>query len=353
MFVTSPIQPPPTPGQSAQWTPPTSPSPMHSSPPTVVKKRSRSVYENAVEAGNRSLAEIVERSEHMTREIKSDMRFVRERLEQKLEQERMERQLLEQHWEERFLGVRNDGRVERERFALDWEGKLHQNTQEIEAERKRIEQAQAQDLEFLHGQVRNQQSQIERMASRLDAMEPRLDEQASQLSTHQGQLGAQRGRQDITWQRLKKYTTAQDELERDRNDSRKEVSELKRQVKLNHDFAIDVSLNLEAARGSGGLLATNHQSLSQARGGRNHKRLHREANSMHGSDTSSRSKHGRSNQHTLLHDTSGTAVGNASSSTSSPGSARPIAQKGNSLNSNQSNEGALQRDRSVQTRPDR
>lgn len=362
MFMTSPIQPPPTPGQSLHWTPPASPSPMHSSPPSAVrsKKRSRSVYENAVEAGIRSLTEAVERSERMTREMKSDMRFTRERLEQKLDQERVERQLLEQHWEERFLRARNDDRTERERVALKWEGKLDQTNQEIEAERKRIKQAQAEDLTFLHDQFRSQQSQIERMASRLDAMEPRLDEQASRLSVHQGQLDGQRALQQTVMKSLKTHTTTQNVLKRDQNEFKKEFGELKRQVKLNHDFTIDVSLNLEAARGTSGLVGTNQRGLAQARscGGRNHKRLRHETNGMQGhmpdalSDTLIRSKYGRPNQHTSLRDPPGTAIGNASSS-SSLNSARTTGQKGNSTNSDKPNEGALQPNRSVQTRPDR
>lgn len=400
MFVTSPVQPPTTPGQSSHRTPPVSLSPMHSSPPTVIqnKKRSRSVYEDAVESGIRSLNKAAKRSEHMTQKIETEMRLVRERLEEKMDEERTERQLLERHWEERFVRVRNDDRTERERVALELDGKLCRDTQKNEVERKRIEQDLAENemrLTTLQDQV---QSQSDRMKSRLDT-------QASQLSDHQGELDGQRARQQTILTRLERlemYARNQDEL-------KKRLDEFERQVKISQQCNNDKLQSLEAASWRAGPAATNQQGLAQARsfGGRNpqiREVRQREAYDwdMHGrkpgvlSDTLIQSEHGKPNPRTLPPRPPRTPGGSlssssfsrpvhpiarnnashpnrpnesamkqnrssqkpvsrswSSSSSSSSRLAQPKAQNGNASISNKPNEGALQQYRSVRTGPDR
>lgn len=397
MFVTSPIQPPTTPGQSSHQTPPASSSPMHSSPPTVLqnKKRSRSVYENIVETGIRSVAETVERT---SREI----RLGQERLEQKMDEERTKRQLLEQHWEERFVLVRNDDRTERERVALELEDRLCRDMQKNEAERKRIEQALAENgmrLTNLHGQV---QSQNERMESR-------MDKQASQLSVHQGQLDAQRARNRTISTDLQTYAQSQDALKKNQDALEERLKKVEVQAQLEQMYNHDKLRVLEAACRPAGPAPTNQQGLAQAQSfdSRNphiHEVRQREPcdMDMHGrrpgvlSDTLIRSEHGKPNPRTLpprpprtpggilssssfsrpaqpiarnnasypvksnesalqnnksLQKPGGPFLSSSSSSSSRP--AQPKAQNSNASNSNKPNEGALQQDRSVRTGPDR
>lgn len=351
MFVT---QPPTTPGQSSHRTPPASLSPMHSSPPTVIqsKKRSRSTFEDAVQTGMRSLNENIER-------MSGEIRLGQERLEQKMDEERTKRQLLEHHWEERFLLVRNDDRTEREHVALEFEERLRQDMQKNEAERKRIEQALAEKemrLTDLHGQV---QCQNERMKSR-------MDKQASQLSVHQGQLDAQRARNLTISSNLETYAQKQAAHKKTQDALEERLKKVEVQAKLDRMYFNDKLQvleagyerlrDLEAAHRPAGPAATKQQGLARARsvGGQKphiHEVRQREAWDwdMHGK------KPGLLSDSLIergLPPLQPRTPGGSLVSSSSSRSVQPQARNSNASNSKKPNEGAHQQNRSVQTGPD-
>lgn len=355
MFVTSPIQPPPTPSQSKHQTPPASLSPMHSSPPTVTqsKKRSRSVYEDPAQTGMRALTEIVERT---SREI----RHGQERLGQKLDEECTKRQLLDQHWEEQFRLARNDDRTERERVALELEQRLCGDRQKNEAERKRIEQALAENgmrLTTLDGQLESQSQR----------MESRMDEQASQSSVIQGELGGQRARQNVISTRLEGYTQSHRDLKKNQDALQERLRKAEVQAELEQEYVHEKLRvleaecaklrDLQAACRPTGPAATNQQGLARARSFGGRTRRSHEVRPRTDGDWDMHGKKPGVLSDTLIRNglpplQPRTPGGNLASSSSSR-SAHPKAPNTSASKADKANEGTIRQTRSVQTGPDR
>ncbi|KAJ4405406.1 hypothetical protein N0V82_010320 [Gnomoniopsis sp. IMI 355080] len=323
MFVTSPIQRG-TPGPpSSHQNLPASLTPFNSSPPTQkANKRSRSLHENAEEVGIRAMAQAAEGLQRTGREIEAGMRLMKERLEQKMEHERIERQRFEQSWEEQFSQTRREDRVERERFALGLEERLSRQMKDDEAERKRIGQAMA-DNEAL-------------------------------TATLQGQLQShgdrQRVRNDATVTHMENNTQKVRELQ-------KHIDDLQRQQKANQDLVNDRLLRLEAATlPAGPANNTNQQAApaqtqpSGARKPQIREVRPREAYDwpMRGRrpgvipDTLIQSEHGKPNPRTLP-PLPPRNLRNSGSALSRP--AQPLAQNNNALNSGRSNQGAHRQNR--------
>lgn len=342
--MTSPIQAA-TPASSSRQGPRVSLTPLGSSPPgRYSKKRSRSVYENADEATISAAANrILERFDRKVQEMQDEERLGRERLHERILDERTERQHFEKRWEDEFARTRKDDQTEKERFALGLTEKISRDRKEDQTEQKRLATAMAEyetRSTTLQGQLQGQSEHIE----------SRLDGQASRLSNLHAQFDGQRARNNIFGTRIEDHKRQLDDL-------MQRVDEIDRREKVNQDIANTRLHRLEAAISSAGRVA-NQQLPAESRYSGATRPQVREVRpretldlGMRGRpakavipDTLIRSDHGKPFPRTLPPIPERNY---ACSSTSSSRPAQPATQTGSDAHSARPHEGALSHSRSV------
>lgn len=288
------------------------------------------------------MAQAAEGLQRTGREIEAGMRLMKERLEQKMEHERIERQRFEQSWEGQFSQARHEDRMERERFALGLEERITRHMQDDEAERKRIGQAMADNETRTATLQRQLQSQNDRHNSHYAAFREQFD--------------GQRARNDATVTHLENNTHKVRELQ-------KCIDDLKRQQQVNQELVNDRLLRLEAVTlPAGPSTNANPKAPAQAQPSGARKPHIREVRPreaydwpMRGRrpgvipDTLIQSEHGKPNPRTLP-PLPPRNTGSGGSASSRP--AQSITQNSNASNSRRPNQGAHRQNRSVQRRPD-